>query len=92
MMDLAEVVTLLKAEAAKLREAGVLTLKLGELEVTFAAAMGEMPADFKDDEDDKPSNTFLDPATYGLPPDAEVPGFSRPGSLTDEDMEQRRDR
>lgn len=89
-MDLAEVVRILKEEAVALRERGVLTLKLGELEVTLAPALGEMP-EFKDDDVENP-NTFNDPATYGLPPGAEAPGFSRPGSLTDEDMEHGRDR
>jgi hypothetical protein len=88
--SLADVVALLKAEAPKLRDAGVLSLKYGEVCVAFAPAMGEMPV-MQDDEPEN-TNTFNDPATYGLPPDAEVPGFSRPGSLTDEDMEHGRDR
>jgi hypothetical protein len=88
--SLADVVALLKAEAPKLREAGVLSLKYGDVHVEFAAAMGEMPT-LTDDEPEN-QNTFQDPATFGLPPGAEVPGFSRPGSLTDEDMEHGRDR
>jgi hypothetical protein len=90
VVDLIEVVRVLKQESVALRDAGVLTLKLGDLEVSFAPAMGEMPV-MQDDDPINP-NTFNDPATYGLPPDAEVPGFSRPGSLTDEDMEHGRNR
>jgi hypothetical protein len=67
---------LLEAYAPRLRAAGVQHLNIADVSAVLLApdptplvVVGE---------DDKPKSLMDSPETYGLPEDAEVPGFRRP--------------
>lgn len=67
-----EVVELLVAQAPALRKAGVVELELDCFKVRLAPHVEE-PAE---QHDQVTAGSFADPALYGLPDGAEVPGFA----------------
>jgi hypothetical protein len=76
-----ELLALIAAKAPELRKAGVTAVTLdGEgFRVELARYVDDAaPPVPKHDEIVEPEDPWNDPTTYGLPPGAKVPGFTRP--------------
>jgi hypothetical protein len=87
-VTLSELVEILKKDAPKLREAGVLKFSCADVTVELATYVPPIPADMQGDEDDEQTvfaDPLEDPTTYGLPPGSAVPGFKRDQFRADED-------
>ncbi len=79
--DLAAQFALIAAHAPRLRSAGVQSLTIGDLSVVLLPPDPPMAQEVTDAELEEPRNALDDASTYGLPEDAEVPGFRRPDDL-----------
>jgi hypothetical protein len=87
---LSELIEILKKDASTLREVGVLRFTCGDVSVELAK---HAPAESDDDDDDgsgDDTQEFIadplnDPATFGLEPGSELPGFKLDHLRGDED-------
>jgi hypothetical protein len=77
--DLPGLLALIEERAPRLRTAGVQSLIVGGVTMVLAPADPPQAVDIV--EDDQPRSLMDDPEAYGLPPDADVPGFQRPNDL-----------
>lgn len=73
----AALLSLLTERAPALREAGVTALSFGDVSVQLAPHVPP-PSTKQGRQDDQRSDLLSDPASYGLPEEATLPGFTRP--------------
>lgn len=72
--NVAEWIDLLVANATRLREAGVLRFRVGELEAHLAPPPAELPKGFAPAEDEPIHDALYDSWTFGRP-GGRIPGF-----------------
>lgn len=74
--DLAAQLRTIAEHAKALRDAGVVTVKLGDVEFTLGATAEQMAPTQAQTE--SPPSTLSDPATYGYAEGSTLPGFRDP--------------
>jgi hypothetical protein len=79
--DLAAQLALIASHAPKLRTAGVQSLTIGGLSLVLLPPDPPESLDLAPAESDEPRSALEDPASYGLPDGAAIPGFTRPDDL-----------
>lgn len=84
MPSLPEFIDLLLVHGSALRRAGVIHLRLGDLEASLVPPPAEPSVDleqmlgYRDEDEEGSGDPLDDPATYGLPRGAQLPGLRRP--------------
>ncbi len=67
--------------APRLRTAGVHSLSIDGVAMVLLPPEPPSPQVSPPDEDEAPRDLLHDPSAYGLPEDAELPGFRRPTDM-----------
>jgi hypothetical protein len=81
MKDLAAQLAILAEHAPRLRAAGIQHLKVADLELVLAPPDPSPVIELGAADAEEPRGVLDDASTYGLPEDADVPGFKRPDDL-----------